>query len=92
MTRPNFVWELNFGHVLQALVTCAAVMAGWFTLDARSQANATAIVAIQEQTRDMELRMRTMELQVARADERYSAILDMLARIDTRLERIEQGS
>lgn len=91
MTRPQFVWEFNLGHILQAGATLIAITAGWVVLDSRSQANALAIAAVNDQTREMGLRLHALELQVARADERYSAILDMLARIDTRLDRIEQS-
>jgi hypothetical protein len=78
------------GHLLQVGATLVAVAVGWSVLDTRSQSNATAIAAIHVQLRDSENRLRVVEIQVTRADERYNAILDMLSRIDTRLERIEQ--
>jgi hypothetical protein len=90
MTKPEFTWQFNLGHLLQVGATLVAVAVGWSVLDTRSQSNATAIAAIHVQLRDSENRLRVVEIQVTRADERYNAILDMLSRIDTRLERIEQ--
>lgn len=51
------------------------------------QAQIAAGVRTQNELDD---RVRRLESQQARSDERYSSILSYLARIDTRLERIEQ--
>ena len=91
MTTPTLTSQISLGNLLQMGVTLAALAFGWAMLDARSATNAVAIVKLQEENNAFESRLRGLETQVARADERYVAILDMLARIDKRLERIEQG-
>ena len=91
MTTPTLTSQISLGNLLQMGVTLAALAFGWAMLDARSATNAGAIEKLQAQDNEFESRLRGLETQVVRADERYVAILDMLARIDKRLERIEQG-
>jgi len=95
MTKPAFEWQISLGNVIQIALLLIAGSIGWATFDARIAANETAIRnGISDGRRidaEHEMRLRTMETSNARAEERFTSILALLARIDSRLERIEQG-
>lgn len=77
------------GNVIQIVMLIIAAAVGWATFDARISANETAIREGTMQRAAYEVRLRTVETNYARTDERLSSILSLLGRIDARLERIE---
>lgn len=89
--RPRFTTEISFGHMVQIIILAFAVGGGWIKLqEQQAQQEAQSALALEERA-SLEVRIRALETQSARADERFSSILSFLARIDSRLERIERG-
>jgi len=95
MTKPAFEWQISLGNVIQIALLLVAGAIGGATFDARITANETAIkngmADVRRIDADHEQRLRTMETSNARAAERFTSIVALLARIDSRLERIEKG-
>ena len=87
--KPEFTKQINFGQVIQILVLVAGFWGGYVLLQKQSEDNTAAIQEARSERVALELRIRSVENQQARADERFSNILSYLARIDSRLERIE---
>ena len=100
MTAPKFSMDINLGHVLQVGALLVAVALGWATMEHRTSSNTTAIAAQRDDfEQDMQslraefgaakARVRAVETNAARADERLQSIYTLLARMDARLARIE---
>lgn len=87
--RPLFTKEISFGQVIQIAVLLIGLGGAYTMLKQQAEANAAAVSVINTELTAMELRLRTLENQTARADERYNSIINYLTRIDERLERIE---
>lgn len=87
--KPEFTKQISFGQVIQILVLVAGFWGGYVLLQKQSEDNAEAIQDARSERVALEIRIRSVENQQARADERFSNILGYLARIDSRLERIE---
>lgn len=101
MTRPVYKPEISLGTLIQIAVILFTVGVAWSNVDGKTKANAESILRVDayqretaaRQDRDMQsakLQIRSLETASARADERYDAIYNLLARIETRLERIEE--
>lgn len=86
---PTFSRNISLGNLIQILVVCVGFAAAWFAMDLRSQANTSEIVAARLELKEIEERLRNVENDQARSDERYNNLLTLLSRIDARLERIE---
>lgn len=91
MTRPQYSPTINLGHLLQIGSLIVAVTGGYFMMDARTEANRMEITKLQASRQQDEVRIRTLETNAARSDERLQSILGLLNRIDARLERIENN-
>lgn len=96
--RPRFSPQISLGNVIQIGVLVVGMAVGWTQLQSAVEVNARAIDVLGEEVEArrmraeaMEVRLRALENEAARADERFSNILTMLARIDSKLERIERG-
>lgn len=90
MTKPQFSMTVNLGHLLQIVSLVIAATVGWVTMDARTSQNREAITKMAAEFADTRMRMRSVETSAVRADERMQSIFSLLARIDARLERIEE--
>lgn len=97
MTRPKFSMTFNLGHLLQIGSLVIAITVGWMTLEARTAQNARHAEQNTKDVADLRRglentvgRVRSVETSTARADERLQSIFALLARIDARLERIEE--
>lgn len=95
---PFFSRQISVGNVLQIGVMIIGLTVGWITMDLRSQGNHQALSEIgvdmqdlQEDLDTLDVRLRNVETEQARADERFGSILAILSRIDARLERIEES-
>lgn len=98
--KPKFSWQISLGNVLQIGSMIVGLTVGWMALESRSKQNEmrldaldSTITSIQTQVLNgqnkTDARLGSLEQDRARADERFSNILALLSRIDTRLERIE---
>ena len=90
--KPTFLNQISVGNLLQILVLLVGLTSAWFVMDTRSKINSGYISEIRTDVADLQTRMREVERSQARSDERFSNILTLLARIDKRLERIEQNN
>lgn len=87
ITKGN-IWSMM--ATLATFIGMGATVVWLYTsTDAKTAENAKAITDARTERVSMEIRLRALETQQARADERFSNILSYLARIDSRLERIE---
>lgn len=88
--RPVFTWQFSLGNAIQIITLIGGLAVVYASLDARSKTNAEATLANRQAIAAQEVRMRTLEQNYARTDERLTSILSLLGRIDGRLERIER--
>lgn len=91
MTIPGSRFDIPLGALLQIAVMIATVAVAFTTLDAQADGNAEKIRTLEGLSAVQETRLRQLEQQKARDDERMTNILALLARIDSRLERIERA-
>jgi outer membrane murein-binding lipoprotein Lpp len=96
--RPRFSPQISLGNVIQIGLLVVGMAVGWTQLQSAVDGNTRAIDGLGQvvearrlRADAMEARVRALENEAARADERFSNILTMLARIDSKLERIERG-
>jgi hypothetical protein len=89
--KPIFTRQFSFGNAVQIGVLLVSLAVVYATLDARSKANTEATLANRQAIAAQELRMRALEQNFARTDERLSSILTLVTRIDAKLERLENG-
>ena len=79
------------GNVIQIGIFIAAMAGAWAIMDSRGQTNGEKIERNERNVASNETRIRALETQSTRADERLANIFALLSRIDNRLERIEQS-
>lgn len=91
MARPEFTPAISLGNLIQIAVLLIGLGGAWAVLSTNLDYQASRIAANSAAIREMETRVRTLEADAARADERFTNILALLSRIDNRLERIEKG-
>lgn len=93
-------WEITAGSLINLLAIVGGIAIGWGVLNERAQNTRegldtlTATLAQEanfrrESLNALESRIRVLEAAQARADERYSSLLQILTRIEVRLERME---
>lgn len=98
--KPTFSWQISFGNLVQMGVLLVGITGGWFIIDGRSQGNQAGVLEIKalvlqmdqrqaDYQKDVDVRLRFLENQWVRSDERYTSILTLIGKIDGRLERIE---
>ena len=91
MSRPEFSPTISLGNLIQMAVLIVAMAGGWALMRADLDHLGGRLTTQRDVVRDMEMRVRVLEAERARADERFSNILALLSRIDGRLARIEGG-
>lgn len=100
MAEPRFRWDVSVGNMVNLVALIIAVGVSWGVMSERSSATHkqiqtlettlnSVVAARQAEDAKLELRVRNLETNQARADERLSSILQILGRIEARLERIE---
>lgn len=97
--KPQFTPTFSFGNVAQIGITVAAMAVAWGNFQTKVSNNAeqvhTVIQAIEdasdEAQRDKEAlgaRIRYLEAQSARTDERYNLILQMISEMKTQVNEL----
>lgn len=100
MTIPKPDPKISYGSILNFLAIAVAVAVAWGVMSERgentreqmTQISATLtqeVAARREGINALESRIRMLESSQARADERFNSVLQVLGRIEARLERIE---
>lgn len=81
--------QISVGNLLTIFLGVMTAVGMFFLTEARSQGNFGDINELKADYSDLENRIRVVETEVARADERFGSILSLLSKIDLRLERFE---
>jgi len=90
MARPTFSPQISLGNMIQLVVLLVAIVGGWITLDNRVENNTKDLQKAQASQREIIQRLRMVETDIARSDERFTRILEFMARINSRLDAIER--
>lgn len=99
---PRIDQNISLGNILNLVALLAAVAVGWGVMSERGENTRKGLdsmdVSLREESENrrqqsaaLEARIRTLESSQARADERFNSVLQVLGRIEARLERIEQA-
>lgn len=88
--KPSFRNQISLGNLLQIGVFLVSITAAWFVMDSRSKINSTIIAEVRAKLQSTEERLHAVETEQARGAAQFRHILDILDRIDRRLERIEE--
>jgi hypothetical protein len=95
-TKPTFTSQISLGNWITLIVLACSLAVGWGAMKAQQEAVEATLTKVETQHaahRNAVLtRLRILENEDARSQERYSALLQLLNRIDGRLERIERKS
>ena len=100
MNSPKIENRMSLGNLLNLLALVVAVAVGWGVMRERGESTRESMTEIRETLRQevntrregqgaLEARIRALESSQARADERFNSVLQVLGRIEARLERIE---
>lgn len=82
--------QITLGNLIQIGIMLATGAMAFATVNGRAATNAENISKNVASISSLESRTRTLENSLARSDERTANILQLLNRIDARLERIER--
>jgi TolA-binding protein len=99
---PRVDQSISLGSIINLAALLTTIAVAWGVMSERSAATSKDISALSEsldqesenrrtQATALESRIRAVESSLARAEERNNAVLQVLGRIEARLERIEQG-
>lgn len=89
ISPPKYTNWFSFGNILTVVFGAITAMAMFIVMDERSKNNLTYITELRKDLKDVQDDVGNLEKAQARSDERFSSILGLLEKIDTRLERIE---
>lgn len=88
---PEMRWEFTLGNAINLAALVAAVALAWGVMAERSEATQHKVRVVETSTAQLETRVRALENSQARADERLSSILQVLGRIEARLEKFDKN-
>ena len=86
---PKITSSVSWGQIMQFAGLICGFAAMFAVVKETAQNNEEMIKSEAVARAALETRLRSVETEQARADERFGSILSYLARIDARLERIE---
>ena len=100
MTKPQIENKMSIGNILNLMALAVAVAVAWGVMSERGESTRAELDDIKDTLRQevstrregqgaLEARIRALESSQARADERFNSVLQILGRIEARLERIE---
>lgn len=87
--KPRVTPYISTGNLITIFFGFVTAAGMFFMMDARSQNNADDIVALMAEVESHDDKINDLYLTQARSDERFNSILELLSRIDQRLEKIE---
>lgn len=91
MTKPQLTSQISLGNIIQITLILAGLTGAWFTMGHRTEASALGVSNNAAEIAEHDRRLRTLETSQARSEERNNSVLQILGRIEARLERIEQS-
>jgi type VI protein secretion system component VasK len=100
MTGPQMEYKISLGNILNMAALIVAVAVAWGVMSERGESTRTQMQEVRDTLKQevdsrrqaqnsIEVRVRELESGQARADERFNSVLQVLGRIEARLERIE---
>ena len=92
MPEPKVRWDFSIGNLVNLAVLIVGIGVAWGVMSSRSESSQSALLKLNGNMVSIEERVRTLELNQTRSDERLSNILQSLARIESRLERFETNT
>jgi len=91
VTKPELTSQISLGNIIQITVILGGMTGAWFTMGHRIEATVQGVSNNAAVIAEHDLRLRVLENNEARLEERNGAVLQILERIEVRLEHIEQG-
>lgn len=88
---PEFTPTISFGNVIQILVFVVGISGSYFMMSAQAAENARAIDTIIAYNSALEARIRKVEQDQVRSEEKFANILVVLGRIEVQLDRMSTG-
>lgn len=100
MTGPQIDRKISLGNVINLVALLAAVAVAWGVMSERGEQTRNQLQDVRDTLRAevasrrdgqaaLEARIRALESSQARADERFNSVLQVLGRIEARIERID---
>lgn len=90
-SKPTWTSTISFGNII-TVVSMLVLGAGmFFAVQNMAQQNAEDIQDLERARLVAETRLTALEIAKAADDQKFANILQLLDRIDARLERIERG-
>jgi len=80
-------WDFSLGNLINLAAMGIAVAVAWGSMSERSDLTHRGIKELETMQTAAEARIRTLETNQVRADERLSSILQIVSRIESRLEK-----
>lgn len=80
-------WDFSLGNLINLVAMGVAVAVAWGSMSERSDMTHKGIKELESMQSAAETRIRALETNQARSDERLSSILQIVSRIETRLEK-----
>lgn len=80
-------WDFSLGNIINLAAMGVAVAVAWGAMTERSDVTHRGIKEVEAMQSSSETRIRALEMNQARADERLASILQIVSRIETRLEK-----
>lgn len=88
MAEPT-ISRIGLSTIIQMGALIVTISASWFIMDGRTRVNEERNAAIEISIKEFDQRLRLLEQEQARNDERFDSVIALLTRIDARLERLE---
>jgi len=87
MEESPMRWDFSLGNLINLAAMGIAVAVAWGSMSERSDLTHRGIKELETMQTAAEARIRTLETNQVRADERLSSILQIVSRIESRLEK-----
>jgi hypothetical protein len=86
--RNSYIrWDLSIGDLINLAAMGVAIAVTWGVMTERSDVTHKGIKELEFSQTTTDARIRALEMSQARADERISSILQIVSRIENRLEK-----
>lgn len=87
MPEPTMRWDFSLGNLINLAAMGIACAVAWGSMTERSDVTHRGIKELETVQTTTDVRIRALEMNQARADERLASILQIVSRIESRLEK-----